>query len=88
MPWVPLVVLPSPYRSVVRPVLEYLDRLEAEAGPGAVITVVLPEFVPRHWWDNLLHNQTALALKLALLYRGRRKGRHRVVADVPYYLAR
>lgn len=88
VPWVPLVVLPSPYRSVVRPVLEYLDRLEAEAGPGAVITVVLPEFVPRHWWDNLLHNQTALALKLALLYRGRKKGRHRVVADVPYYLAR
>lgn len=88
VPGVPLVILPSPYRSVVRPILDYLDRLQAESEPEALITVVLPEFVTRRWWDGFLHNQTALMLRLALLYSRRRGRRRRVVADVPYYLAR
>jgi amino acid transporter len=79
---VPLVVLPSPYRSVVRPLLEYLDRVQA-AGEEEMVTIVLPEFLPRRWWQHLLHNQTALLVKGALLFR-----RNVVVADVPYLLKR
>jgi amino acid transporter len=78
----PLVVLRSPYRSVTGPFLEYLDLLQKRA-PRGVITIVLPEFVPARWWQHLLHNQTALLIKGALLFR---KGV--VVANVPYHLAR
>jgi hypothetical protein len=78
----PLVVLRSPYRSVAGPFLEYLDLLQRQA-PRDVITIVLPEFVPARWWQHLLHNQTALLIKGALLFR---KGV--VVANVPYHLAR
>jgi hypothetical protein len=78
----PLVVLRSPYRSVTGPFLEYLDLLQRQA-PRDVITIVLPEFVPARWWQHLLHNQTALLIKGALLFR---KGI--VVANVPYHLAR
>jgi amino acid transporter len=78
----PLVVLRSPYRSVTGPFLEYLDLLQRQA-PRDVITIVLPEFVPARWWQHLLHNQTALLIKGALLFR---KGV--VVANVPYHLAR
>lgn len=88
VPDVPLVVLPSPYRSIVRPILLYLDHIHRESGPRGVITVVLPEFVPRKWWHHLLHNQSALMLKFALLFRARRSGRYKVLADVPYYLSR
>lgn len=77
---IPLVVLRSPYRSVVGPFLEYLDRLQREA-PGRLVTIVLPEFVPARWWQHLLHNQTALLIKGALLFR---KGV--IVTDVPYHL--
>jgi hypothetical protein len=78
----PLVVLRSPYRSVTGPFLEYLDLLQKRA-PRGVITIVLPEFVPARWWQHLLHNQTALLIKGALLFR---KGV--VVANVPFHLAR
>ncbi len=88
VPDVPLVVLPSPYRSVVGPILLYLDQVQREAGPDTALTVVLPEFVPRRWWHHLLHNQTALMLKFALLFRQRRLRRYKVLADVPYYLTR
>ncbi len=76
-----LKVLPSPYRSIIGPVLAYLDQLEAEAHPQDMITVVLPQFVPARWWENLLHNQTALLLRMALIFR-----RGTVVTDVPYHL--
>ena len=76
----PLVVLRSPYRSVTGPLQEYLDLLQRQA-PHEVITIVLPEFVPARWWQHLLHNQTALLIKGALLFR---KGV--VVTDVPYHL--
>ena len=77
----PLVVLHSPYRSVVGPLLEYVDRLQQET-PTTLITIVLPEFLPARWWQQLLHNQTALLIKGALLFR-----RGVIVVDVPYHLA-
>jgi hypothetical protein len=74
-----LEVLASPYRSVISPIHEYLDMLERERQPHDMLTVVLPQFVPTHWWGNLLHNQTALLLRLSLIFR-----RGTVVTDVPY----
>jgi amino acid transporter len=79
---VPLVVLSSPYRSLLRPLLDYLDQIQAH-GDEQMVTIVLPEFLPRHWWQHALHNQTALLVKGALLFR-----RNTVVADVPYLLRR
>ncbi len=76
----PLVVLDSPYRSLVRPLLRYIDEVDRR-WDNDVITVVLPEFVPAKWWHALLHNQTAFLLKGALLFR-----KNCVVADVPYRL--
>jgi amino acid transporter len=78
----PLVVLRSPYRSVTGPLQEYLDVVQRQA-PNEVITIVLPEFVPARWWQHLLHNQTALLIKGALLFR-----RGVVVTNVPYHLER
>jgi amino acid transporter len=77
---VPLVVLSSPYRSLIRPFLDYVDALQAR-GSNQMVTVVLPEFIPGRWWQHVLHNQTALLLKGALLFR-----RNTVVTDVPYLL--
>jgi hypothetical protein len=79
---VPLVVLTSPYRSLLRPLLDYLDQIQSRSGEQ-MVTIVLPEFLPRHWWQHVLHNQTALLVKGALLFR-----RNTVVADVPYLLKR
>ena len=79
---VPLVVLTSPYRSLLRPLLDYVDHLQA-MGDEVMVTVVLPEFIPARWWQHLLHNQTALLIKGALLFR-----RNTVVTDVPYLLPR
>ena len=77
---VPLVVLTSPYRSLLRPLLDYLDQIQSR-GDEQMVTIVLPEFLPRHWWQHVLHNQTALLVKGALLFR-----KNTVVADVPYLL--
>ena len=85
-PDIPLVVVPSPYRSLVGPLLDYLDRADAERNDGQLTVVVLPEFVTSHWWQSLLHNQTALLVKAALLYGRRRTGGERLVVDVPYHL--
>ncbi len=79
---VPLVVLTSPYRSLLRPLLDYIDQIQAR-GDDQMVTIVLPEFLPRRWWQHILHNQTALLVKGALLFR-----RNIVVADVPYLLKR
>jgi hypothetical protein len=77
---VPLEILPSPYRSLVRPVLRFIDKMDARYDDD-VLSVILPEFIPSKWWQHLLHNQTALMLKGALLFR---KGV--VVISVPYHL--
>ena len=62
---VPLVVVDSPYREFIRPAVEYVRSLKP--GPHHTVTVIIPEFVVEHWWDNFLHNQNALRLKAALL---------------------
>ena len=77
-----LDVLPSPYRSLMEPLLEYIDQLQT-AKPHDYVTVVLPEFVPARWWQHLLHNQRALLIKGALLFRPRV-----VVTSVPFHLER
>jgi len=77
---VKLVVLQSPFRSMTEPLLDYIDRMEKEH-PDDYITVVLPEFVVKHWWHHLLHNQSALTLKAALLFRPRV-----VTTSVPFHL--
>ncbi len=87
-PDVPLVVIPSPYRTIVRPLLDYLDRVDGEADDGQLATVVLPEFVPAKWWQGLLHGQTAWLIRAALLYRRRHLGFQRTIIDVPYHLER
>jgi hypothetical protein len=87
-PDVPLVILPSPYRSIVGPLLDYLDDTDRQHGDGQLAALVLPEFVPARWWESLLHNQTAWVIKAALLYRRRRQGFQRVIIDVPYHLRR
>lgn len=74
-----LVVVASPYRSLARPLLNYVDRVKRTK--KGVVTIVLPEFVPAKWWQNLLHNQNTLFLKGALLFK---KGI--VVTNVPYHL--
>jgi len=85
-PDLPLVVIPSPYRSLIGPLLEYLERTDAEHNDGQLAVVVLPEFVTTRWWQNLLHNQTAVLIKAALLYGRRRAGGERLIVDVPYHL--
>jgi len=82
VPGVPLVIVESPYRAVVTPVLAYLDVLDQAwppDKPAPITIVVLPEYVARHWWERLLYNQTARRLKAAILGR-----EHTVIADVPY----
>jgi hypothetical protein len=85
-PDVPLVIVPSPYRSIVSPLLTYLEQTDAEHNDGQMAAVVLPEFIPRRWWHSLLHNQTAWLIKAALLYDRRKRGPERIVIDVPFQL--
>jgi amino acid transporter len=77
---VPLVVLDSPYRSLMEPLLEYVEQVDAER-PEDFVTILLPEFVPARWWHHLLHNQRALLIKGALLFKP-----HTVVTSVPFHL--
>jgi amino acid transporter len=82
LPGVPLVIVESPYRALVNPVVTYLDVLDHAWPPdkdAPTTIVVLPEYVARHWWDRLLYNQAAKRLKSALVGR-----EHTVIADVPY----
>ena len=79
---IPLVVLDSPYRSLVRPLLNYIEEIDAR-WDNDVVTVVLPEFVTKRWWHHLLHNQTSLLIKGGLLFR-----KNKVVTSVPYQLER
>lgn len=83
-----LVTVPSPYRSLIGPFLDEIDRLDAERDDDRAVSVLIPEFIPAKWWHFLLHNQTALPLKWALLYRRHRHDKARVVIDMPFYLDR
>jgi hypothetical protein len=77
---VPLKVLPSPYRAFVGVLVDYINAVDAARGED-VVTVLLPEFVTTHWWQQFLHNQPIFLLKTALLYRT-----GIVVSSVPYHL--
>ncbi len=77
---IPLEIIYSPYRELTRPVLRYVDEIDARY-ENNIVTIVIPEFVVSHWWSHLLHNQSALILKGRLLFR---KGT--VVTSVPYHL--
>jgi amino acid transporter len=77
---IPLIVLDSPYRSLMEPLLEYIGHL-SESQPSDYITIVLPEFVPAKWWHHLFHNQKALLIKGALLFQP-----NTVVTSVPFHL--
>jgi amino acid transporter len=79
---VELIVLESPYRSLMEPLLDYIEALQ-ETEPAAYVTVILPEFVPRRLWQHLLHNQHALLIKGALLFKP-----NVVVTSVPFHLGR
>lgn len=85
---VPLVVLGSPYRSTIGPLLTYLDEVDKRESERGLTVIVLPEFVPARWWHHLLHNQTALLLKTVLTYRRGQTDKDRVIVDVPYHLQR
>ncbi|MEN6410266.1 MAG: APC family permease [Anaerolineaceae bacterium] len=73
-----LVILQSPYRLLVEPVVEYIEKISANHKRGELLTIVVPQFVPAHWWENLLHAQTALMLRVALLFQPV------VIVEVPY----
>jgi hypothetical protein len=79
---VELVVLASPYRALTRPLIRYIDSVEREHQDD-MVTVVLPEFVPARWWQHLLHNQSSLMLKAALLFK-----EGIIVTNVPYHLGK
>ena len=82
LPGVPLVIVESPFRAVVSPIVAYLDVLDQAWPPdkeAPITVVVLPEYVARRWWDRVLYNQVARRLKAALVGR-----EHTVIADVPY----
>jgi hypothetical protein len=74
-----LVILDSPYRLMIEPLLEYVEELAAHRQPNEVITVVVPQFIPKNWWHNLLHTQTAMLLRVVLLFKP-----GVVVTDVAY----
>jgi amino acid transporter len=78
---VPLIVIDSPYRELMHPLVSYIENIAAKNKPDEIITIVVPEFIPSRWWHNLLHMQTATWLRWAL--------RHVpgvVVVDVPYHV--
>ena len=77
----PLIVLTSPYRSLLGPLIQYVDHILEQGGDNHIVTIVLPEFIPARWWQHLLHNQTALLIKGAMLFR-----KNVIVTDVPYHL--
>jgi amino acid transporter len=77
---IPLVIVPSPYRSVLRPLVEYVENLRMVM-PGELVTVVIPEIVPRKWWEHLLHNKTAFYIRTAFLFKP-----NVVVTTVPFLL--
>ncbi len=75
-----LVVIDSPFREITRPVIKYVRRIRRES-PRDVVCVYIPEYVVGHWWENLLHNQSALRLKSRLIFEP-----GVMVTSVPYQL--
>ncbi|HET7747613.1 MAG TPA: APC family permease [Vicinamibacteria bacterium] len=77
-----LVVIDSPYRTLLEPLLDYVERIADQRQSNETLTIVVPQFVPRRWWHQLLHAQTAVMLRLALLWRP-----GVVITSVPYHTA-
>jgi amino acid transporter len=80
-PDIPLIILRSPYRTLLSPLLKYIETLEKDKEEDEYITVLVPQFIVHKWWHTLLHNQTALLLKAVLLYR-----KDVVVSTIPFHL--
>lgn len=78
-----LVTARSQYRSIVRPLLRFLNTIENWEGDPEHVIVAIPQFMPKHWWHNMLHNQTSLMLRTVLLYR-----KDIIVTTVPYHLSK
>lgn len=74
-----LVILESPYRQLLEPIIDYINKLLSVQQPNELLTIVVPQFIPSHPWENLLHNQTALLLRSALVSK-----QGLVVVEVPY----
>lgn len=74
-----LVVLKSPYRLFIEPVIEYINTLLENRRPGELLIIIVPQFITNRWWENLLHSQTALMLRFTLLFM-----RGVVVVEIPY----
>jgi hypothetical protein len=85
-PDIQLVIVPSPYRSIVDPLLSYLERTDLEHNDGLRAILVLPEIIPASPWQEFLHNQAADEIKKALLYERRQFGVTRIIIDVPFHL--
>ena len=77
-----LVIIPSSYRFIISPLMDYILEIEAK-NPGRKVAVLLPELVVRHWWENALHNQRVQLLKVILLLKGNQRI---VVVNIPWYL--
>jgi amino acid transporter len=85
-PDVPLDIVPSPYRAIAEPILKYLDETDRLHNDGQQAILVLPEFIPAHSWQSILHNQSARLLKNVLLYQRRQSGYQRIIIDIPFHL--
>jgi hypothetical protein len=85
-PDVELKIVPSPYRSVVEPLMNFLEETDHLHHDGQQAVLVLPELITARSWNNILHNQSALLIKEAILYNRRHAGFNRVIIDVPYHL--
>ncbi len=82
-----LVIVPSPYRSIVELLLAYLEKTDEEHNDGQHTVLVLPEIIPARPWNGILHNQSALRIKEAILFNRHHAGFNHIIIDVPYHLS-
>ena len=85
-PDVKFVIVASPYRSLIEPLLKFLDENDQAVNDGQQAVLILPEIIPGSGWQEVLHNQSAEEVKKALLFQRRAKGFQRIIIDVPYHL--
>jgi len=85
-PDIEFVIVPSPYRSLVEPLLTFLDQTDIDHNDGQQAVLILPELIPASSWHEILHNQSAKEIKKTLLYKRRQSGLQRIIIDVPYHL--
>lgn len=85
-PDIPILIEPSPFRTIIGPLFDVLDKHDQESRDGKLAGIVLPDFITTNFFEGILHNQVAWLIKFALLYRRRRMGYQRIIIDVPYHL--